>query len=63
MGEQCQKVSLAAAAKRFKWTIVIAALKKDARVGMASDLVLAIGGASIAVYLLYGHPGCDWELT
>eukprot|EP00975_Prorocentrum_lima_P024093 5072326-Prorocentrum_lima.AAC.1 len=37
MGEQCQKVSLASAAKRFKWTTAIAALKKDATLGMASD--------------------------
>eukprot|EP00975_Prorocentrum_lima_P021973 4626187-Prorocentrum_lima.AAC.1 len=30
---------------------------------MASDWVSDIGGAKTGVYLLYAHPGCDWEFT
>eukprot|EP00975_Prorocentrum_lima_P061929 12882686-Prorocentrum_lima.AAC.1 len=30
---------------------------------MASDWVSAIGGTKAGVYLLYGHPGCDWQFT
>eukprot|EP00975_Prorocentrum_lima_P009881 2102908-Prorocentrum_lima.AAC.1 len=55
--------SPATAAKRYTWTTVIATLQNDPRLGMASDWVSAIGGSQTGVYLLYGHPGCDWEFT
>eukprot|EP00975_Prorocentrum_lima_P019166 4030943-Prorocentrum_lima.AAC.1 len=36
---------------------------KEPRLGMASDWVSSIGGSSTGVYLLYGHPDCEWEHT
>eukprot|EP00975_Prorocentrum_lima_P006189 1335756-Prorocentrum_lima.AAC.1 len=29
----------------------------------AADWVGTLGGAHTGVYLLYGHPTCDWEWT
>eukprot|EP00975_Prorocentrum_lima_P054559 11440752-Prorocentrum_lima.AAC.1 len=63
MGELSLKVSFADSAKFYKWTTIIAAIKKQPTLGMASDWISAIGGASTGVYLLYGHPDCDWEYT
>eukprot|EP00975_Prorocentrum_lima_P044215 9270062-Prorocentrum_lima.AAC.1 len=36
---------------------------KEPHLGMASDWVSSIGGSSTGVYLLYGHPDCEWEYT
>eukprot|EP00975_Prorocentrum_lima_P047868 10011139-Prorocentrum_lima.AAC.1 len=38
-------------------------VQNNRQVAQALDWVSAIGGTKAGVYILYGHPGCDWKLT
>eukprot|EP00975_Prorocentrum_lima_P012573 2665506-Prorocentrum_lima.AAC.1 len=37
------------------------AIKKNPVFAQASDWSFALAGTHIAVYLLYGHPTCNWR--
>eukprot|EP00975_Prorocentrum_lima_P070046 12929764-Prorocentrum_lima.AAC.1 len=41
----------------------ISHLQSNQQFAQASDWVSALGGMKAGVYLLYGHPGCDWQFT
>eukprot|EP00975_Prorocentrum_lima_P049543 10365474-Prorocentrum_lima.AAC.1 len=46
-----------------KWYALAMAIKKNPVFGQASDRSSALGGTHTGVYLLYGHPTCDWNYT
>eukprot|EP00975_Prorocentrum_lima_P026470 5564048-Prorocentrum_lima.AAC.1 len=38
-------------------------VEENNQVVRASDWVAALMGTKAGVYLLYGHPNCDWNVT
>eukprot|EP00975_Prorocentrum_lima_P039999 8404002-Prorocentrum_lima.AAC.1 len=42
---------------------LLTTLDHDPAFARVADWVGTLGGAHTGVYLLYGHPTCDWEWT
>eukprot|EP00975_Prorocentrum_lima_P018510 3896890-Prorocentrum_lima.AAC.1 len=61
MVRQMERVPFEDAERRTTLAETIRQVQANQELAQSSDWVSALGGTQAGVYLLYGHPSCDWK--